>query len=595
MVATLGSCTKDIKDIYPVDQTTTLNYPRTINDLSGFLASGYSNFRKDFFLYGFDLLTKQFATGDHDAMLAYNAEKDWNELASNQLSVYNLYASRLWQGLYTGVKNTNVFFERADFFESKYATANDKVSIDQMRGQAYFLRAVYYFNLECFFGEGYINKNDGANKMGVPIFTELAKTLQETQHPRKTAREVWDLIINDLKKSAELLKGVKWDANNKGRATEWAAKSLLGKSYVFTGEWDSAKIVLKDVIDNSGKSLMPFSKYKNAFNGDPANEFNEESLFEINVERVTDGYGIFTGTPSTNLTTSSGLLWAPSILSYSGTEAGSGSNELGYGNIFVHDKNLPRFGFQLPIFKLVKNPLATNPPSRDFPDSIMDPQYFQQSVEFRTNKTVDPRLYVCALQPFVDSCGNFDGTKKVAVSRCNGIGDYKNFQGWSFKKFTTMDKSLSAYNGCDAANVYVLRLADIYLLYAEANMKSGNNQLALEYINKVHRRAYNVPVNSPSVYDYTSLSARTLASADDINLANNPLYYERHAELYAEGNWWFDMCRWRIGAAEAAYYESGIADRNPIQWSDNRSYAFPIPGNEISANPLIAAQQNPGY
>jgi hypothetical protein len=225
----------------------------------------------------------------------------------------------------------------------------------------------------------------------------------------------------------------------------------------------------------------------------------------------------------------------------------------------------------------------------------MDPAYFQQSVDFRTQKTVDPRLYVCALQPFVDSCGNFDGTEKVAVGRCNGIGDQKNYQGWSFRKYTTMDKSISAYNGCDAANIYVLRLADVYLLYAEACMNSGNNTDALEYINKVHRRAYHVDINTPSAYDYPSLTARTLAAADDEDLANNPLYYERHAELFGEGNWWFDMCRWHIGGKEAAYYASGISDLTSIQWNDNRSYSFPIPGIEISANPLIATQQNPGY
>ena len=85
----------------------------------------------------------------------------------------------------------------------------------------------------------------------------------------------------------------------------------------------------------------------------------------------------------------------------------------------------------------------------------MDPNYYQQSIDMRNNKITDPRLYVCALQPFVDSCGNFDGSQTVAVAHCNNIGDKRSYQGWSFKKFTTMDKSLSAYNGCDGANIYI--------------------------------------------------------------------------------------------------------------------------------------------
>ena len=589
----ITGCTKDPVNITPVDRNTTSNYPATLNDLSSFLATGYSNFRKDFFLYGFDILTKEFACSEHAACLAYNPEQDWDELATNQLSVYNLYAGRLWKGLYTGVKNTNVFLERANFFVGKYAKPTELADVDHMRGQAYFLRAFYYFNLECFFGESYITPGSGTDKMGVPIFTELAKTLEDTHHPRQSARAVWDLIISDLTMSEQLLKGVQWDANNKGRATEWSAKALLGKAYVFTQDWANAKIVLKDVIDNSGKSLMPFSKYSDAFNANPANEFNEESLFELNVERVTDGYGIFTGTPSTNLTTSAGLVWAPSIIAYNGQETGAGSNELGYGNIFVHDRNLQRFGFNLPIFPMAKNPAGAG--TREHPDSIMDPAYRQQSVDLRTNKITDPRLYVCALQPWVDSCGNYDGSERVPVARCNNIGAQKMYQGWSFKKYTTTDKSLSAYNGCDGANIYFIRLADVYLLYAEACMNSGDNSNALEYINKVHRRAYGVPVDAPSAFDYVSLTAPTKVAADDINLVNNPLRFERHAELFAEGHWWFDVCRWRIGANEAAYYVTGISDQTTIKWNDARSYSYPIPGDEISANPEIAQHQNPGY
>src|SRR5450432_123570 len=270
----LSGCTKDAKDVSPPDKNNTLNYPATISDLSSFLATGYSNFRKDFFLYGFDLLTKEFACSEHAACLAYNPEQDWDELATNRLSVYNLYAGRLWEGLYTGVKNCNVFFERADFFINKYAKPTELADVDQMRGQAYFLRAFYYFNLECFFGESYITQATGGEKMGVPVFTDLVSTLEETHRPRETAREVWDLIVSDLKMSAQLLQGVQWDANNRGRATEWSAKALLGKAYVFTQDWVNAKTVLKDVIDNSGKSLMPFSKYSDAFNANPQNEFN---------------------------------------------------------------------------------------------------------------------------------------------------------------------------------------------------------------------------------------------------------------------------------------------------------------------------------
>jgi len=80
-----------------------------------------------------------------------------------------------------------------------------------------------------------------------------------------------------------------------------------------------------------------------------------------------------------------------------------------------------------------------------------------------------------------------------------------------------------------------------------------------------------------------------------VNLSNNPLRYERYAELFAEGHWWFDVCRWRIGKAEADFYGNLLPNNHPSNWDDNRSYSFPIPLQEISANLALASQQNPGY
>jgi len=48
-------------------------------------------------------------------------------------------------------------------------------------------------------------------------------------------------------------------------SAKWAAKGLLGKAYVFAKDYAKAKTTLLDVITNSGKSLMPYGKYRDAF------------------------------------------------------------------------------------------------------------------------------------------------------------------------------------------------------------------------------------------------------------------------------------------------------------------------------------------
>ncbi|MGZ3840069.1 MAG: RagB/SusD family nutrient uptake outer membrane protein [Flavisolibacter sp.] len=604
LTLSVAGCTRDPQNVTDLSRYSSGSFPATLDDLVSILGAGYANYRSEK-LSGFQLLCKTFAASEHTSNLVYGGQQYWNEMEYNHLSTSNLLVTQTWQGLFEGVKDANVALERADFFEKNYMAPSEQQQVNYIRGEAYFLRAYYYFNLECFFGEAYITPTGGSDKKGLPIFTAVPTTLEQTQKPRSSAREVWDLIISDLKKSADLLQGVHWEERFKGRVTDWTAKGLLGKAYVFTQDWDKAKTVLKDVIENSGKSLMPFSKYRMAFNSNVGNnlnnnvnsEFNEESLFEINVDRVAADYGIFGGSPNKNLTTSMGLIWSPSGFN----DQGTGSVGMGYANECVHDKNLLRFGFTLPLYSLIPNPDFDPTQPEDVSTgnirNIPDTTYTTQTIAMRKNKIADPRLYVCALEPYQDTVyfalpGG--SGKKRPVAKCANLPTDA-YHGWSYKKYQTLDARLDDVKQADGANYYLLRLADIYLLYAEACMNSGDAGTALEYLNKVHRRAYDQPVNTPSPYDYASLTDRTKASAADVNLANNPLHYERFAELFAEGHWWFDVCRWRIGASEANYYGNLLPDNHPSQWNDVRSYAFPIPLEEINANPKLEGQQNPGY
>jgi starch-binding outer membrane protein, SusD/RagB family len=602
--AAAAGCTKDPATVSDLSRYSSGSFPASLDDLLSVLGAGYANYRSEQ-LSGFQLLCKTFAATEHTSNLVYGGQQYWNEMEYNNLSTSNLLVKQTWQGLYAGVKDANAALDRAEFYEKTRMLPSEQQQVNYIKGEAYFLRAYYYFNLECFFGEAYITSTTGNDVKGVPIFTSVPSTLEETQKPRSSAREVWDLIIGDLKKSADLLNGVHWEERFKGRVTDWTAKGLLGKAYVFTKDWTNAKSVLKDVIDHSGKALMPFSKYKMAFNSNVTTnlnsnvnaEFNEESLFEINVDRVAADYGIFGGSPNKNLTTSMGLIWSPSGFN----DKGTGSIGMGYANECVHDRNLLRFGFDLPLYALIPNPNFNNMQPEDVStgniQNIPDTVYTEQTINYRKNKITDPRLYVCALEPYRDtvyfSLPGGSG-KKRPVAKCANLPTNE-YHGWSYKKYQTLDSRLDDVKQADGANYYLLRLADIYLLYAEACMNSGDNSTALEYINKVHRRAYDQPINAASPYDYSSLNDRTKASATDVNLATNPLRYERYAELFAEGHWWFDVCRWRIGSAEASYYGNLLPDNHPSQWNDARSYAFPIPLEEINANPKMAGQQNPGY
>jgi hypothetical protein len=189
------------------------------------------------------------------------------------------------------------------------------------------------------------------------------------------------------------------------------------------------------------------------------------------------------------------------------------------------------------------------------------------------------------MQPYVDTVNLGAGVwYKILKSQMEGYPS-RNMKGWNNRKYAMIDKVFSRNCGI---NFYVFRLADIYLYYAETLIHGNQPAEALKYINMVHRRAYNVPISTPSIYDYASLTSRTKTVSPTDHLANDPLRYERWAELFGEGNWWFEVRRWDMGKQEALYYKKVMGGK--LEWFDT-NYSFDIPTLEMNSNSLI--EQNP--
>ncbi|WP_324671171.1 RagB/SusD family nutrient uptake outer membrane protein [Hymenobacter sp. GOD-10R] len=134
-------------------------------------------------------------------------------------------------------------------------------------------------------------------------------------------------------------------------------------------------------------------------------------------------------------------------------------------------------------------------------------------------------------------------------------------------------------------NVPVLRLAEMYLILAEA---VGPTTEGLEAINKVRRRAFGLDINTASAKDLT-------ASTSDFTGA---VLRERKYELAFEFDRWFDLKRYNgtpyglipVMTAQANYLRSiGIQRGTPTE----TNLVLPIPQSELDANPGL--KQNPGY
>src|SRR5699024_11969894 len=102
--------------------------------------------------------------------------------------------------------------------------------------------------------------------------------------------------------------------------------------------------------------------------------------------------------------------------------------------------------------------------------------------------------------------------------------------GYVFRKFVRNYPGMESSQG--DYSFPVMRLADVYLMYAEAtNEVNGPQPDAIEYVNRVRHRG-NLP----------PLAADKTASKDDFFDA---IEQERIVELVGEGHRSFDLRRWR--------------------------------------------------
>lgn len=116
---------------------------------------------------------------------------------------------------------------------------------------------------------------------------------------------------------------------------------------------------------------------------------------------------------------------------------------------------------------------------------------------------------------------------------------------------------------------YVLRIAEQYLIRAEARAQLENVTEGLKDLNKIRKRA--------------ALPAATSSSKDELLLA---IEEERRYEFFWEAHRWFDLAR--TGRAKAVLEPNNTG----VNVADHE-YIFPIPITQIQLDPDLT--QNPGY
>jgi len=360
----------------------------------------------------------------------------------------------------------------------------------------------------------------------VPVIVDNNVLVTDTSISRNTVESVWGFIIREFRFAAANLPATPMQ---KGRLTKWAAEGMLAKVYLTRAglganktrkqtDLDSAKWFANDVIVNSGASLM--TNYEDLFL--MKNNNNPESLFALQWK--------YDGDWGTQNSVQAFLAFGSEITGFSDGWGGDLGASLDQLKLYSPNDKRRKGTFMFPgdhysyIHQSVDDP---NNPGKKIIQELQVPWRFNGTDRYNTRAWV--KKYVVGRPE--------DNDNKVAQQHTE-------------------------------INTYMLRLADVYLIYAEAvlgNAATTSDGEALKYFNAIRKRA--------------GLADKTAITWDDI-------YKERRLELAMEGQAWYDILRLH-------YYDPQKAI-SLLNAQDKGTYRI-IPNTETNATSWTITSDTPAF
>lgn len=121
----------------------------------------------------------------------------------------------------------------------------DDERYSQIKGEALFLRAFYYFYMVNIWGEPY-DKNTAGVKLGVPLKT--FPQIVDLDFSRNTVGECYQQIVDDVEAAVGYLEGI-YPSSTK-RVGVQAARALLARVYLYMGEYENVIKYCDEVLDD---------------------------------------------------------------------------------------------------------------------------------------------------------------------------------------------------------------------------------------------------------------------------------------------------------------------------------------------------------
>ncbi|AXT60516.1 RagB/SusD family nutrient uptake outer membrane protein [Aquimarina sp. AD10] len=585
IVAVITGCSQD--EFLNVENRNSLNaenFWQNQRDAESGIFSVYSSLQFTGVLGGtsvtnFALLSEASRTGN----IGFSAET--LEIDNAIINSANPRFFDMWEDLYRVVFRANQVIKNVPGIEM------DETAKREILGEAYFLRGLAMFWLGTTFNQG-----------DVPLPLIPAASLEESRLSISPKAQVFEQIFSDLQLAQNNLRDrLNWTGEGQeGRATWGAATAILGKVYLYEENFSRAREEFLKVINSNEYSLT--ANIEDNFT--EAGEFNSESIFEVQFFANLENNGNFGDGEGSqpNESTLRGTSWV----------RGNG----GFGAVFA-----THF-----ISSLYRNEVIDpNLPINQAPVTVYDDE---------SNPSEEARKFSTRSEASIAYEG--DGSLFYGTSTREGF--IRVVSRAHIKKNTHYFENREPRNS--GINERIIRLADVYLMYAEAVLREQGDAgitEALTYINQVRQRSGLITlealfegVGTPPILRNTFpdlTDAEILALVPDVHpslmierqdlTADNIIIHlfnkERPAEFAWEGRGilWHDLRRRPDGGAnrirelgEIRYTTTTLdvqnfelleefVDNSLQDFRDRKvnftedDYFFPIPAQEILQNPNI--------
>lgn len=298
-----AACTDDFLDHAPPVERVEDNFFQTQHDVQEALYSVYevttfAHGRNNDGFHPIDLVSNILSDDAYAGGSGPGDQPELVEFNRHNIATTNGKVSGLWSDRYTGIYRANLLLSRIDD-----ANFENEQLRDLYRAEAKFLRAYFYFDLVRLYGN-------------IPYFTRPL-VADDIRMPQNDPGEVYNAIVEDL---LEIIPDLREDipSGEAGRVSTWAAKSLLGRVYLFHQDFaqptfglsdlpvsqNEVLSHLEDVIHDSGHELL--DDFEDLWGVEGNN--NNEAIFSIqHYEGSFGDWGFLNGSIGNWATTMTGL------------------------------------------------------------------------------------------------------------------------------------------------------------------------------------------------------------------------------------------------------------------------------------------------